>query len=75
MLENVLFDNQLFYLGLKVAILISLAFYIVFAFVITRQVYKMTHTLEVGFENQLRFLSLLHLIFSIGIFILGFIII
>ena len=50
---------------LKLAGSIAATFYIVFAFVIVKQVGKMTETLEVGLEGIIRAISLLHLIFAI----------
>lgn len=58
----------------KIGILILLALYIIFAFVIVRQVKLMTDTLEVGFESQLKFLSFMHFLFAIGVLIFAFII-
>lgn len=58
----------------KIGILIILALYIIFAFVVVRQVQLMTATLEVGFESQLKFLSFMHFLFAIGVLIFAFII-
>lgn len=55
------------YALLEIAVLAALAIYIIFAFVVVRQVGKMTETLEVGFEAPLRFLALLHFVLSIGL--------
>lgn len=43
----------------------GLAFYLIFAFVVVRQVRHMTQTLEVGFENAIIVMSWLHLLFAI----------
>lgn len=51
---------------LKLAGGLAAGFYIIFAFVIVKQVGKMTETLEVGLEGLLRAISLLHLLFAIG---------
>lgn len=51
------------------AIGIAFVFYIIFAFVILKQVNKMTDTLEVGFEGVLRTLAILHLLFAVLAFI------
>ena len=58
----------------KIFILIFLAIYIVFAFVIVRQTQLMTDTLEIGFEKPLKFLSVMHFLFSIAVFVFAFII-
>lgn len=53
----------------KIGSLIALAFYIIFAFVLMKQVNKMTDTLEVGMEGVLRFFALIHLLAAITAFI------
>jgi len=57
----------------KVFALLGLAIYLIFAFVVVRQVQLMTDTLEVGFEIPVRYLSYLHLIFSILVFVMAII--
>lgn len=52
---------------IKVFILIFLGIYIIFAFVIVRQVQLMTTTLVIGFEKQLKTLSFFHLLFAFGV--------
>ena len=59
---------------IKIFILILLVLYIIFAFVIVRQVQLMTITLEVGFENQLKLLSIIHLLFAIAVLVFAIII-
>lgn len=58
----------------KAIISVAFFFYIIFAFVMVRQVNTMTATLEVGLENTLRLVAVLHLLFSIGAFVAAFII-
>lgn len=58
---------------LEIFMLAALAFYIIFSFVVVKQVGKMTETLEVGFESPLRFIALAHLLASIGLFLLAII--
>lgn len=60
----------LFKLGISVAFI----FYIIFAFVIVKQVGKMTETLEVGLEGFLKLMAYLHLIMAIGAFAYAFVI-
>jgi uncharacterized membrane protein len=50
----------------KILAIIGLFVYVVFALTIVKQVNHMTDTLEVGFEKQLRAISVLHLIFALG---------
>lgn len=66
--------SEFVYFIMKVGILGSLFMYLIFAFVITKQVNKMTETLKLGFELPIKIFALLHLIFSLGILLLGFVI-
>lgn len=59
---------------IKIFVIILLAIYIVFAFVIVRQVQLMTDTLEVGFETQLKFLAFLHFLFAVAVLVFAIII-
>lgn len=59
---------------IKIFIIIFLTIYIIFALVVMRQVQLMTKTLEVGFENQLKFLSFVHLIAAIGVLVFAILI-
>lgn len=59
---------------MKIFIILFLVIYIVFAFVVVRQVQLMTQTLEVGFEGQLKFLAFIHLLFAVATLILAFLI-
>jgi len=53
---------------IKALALVLLGMYIVFAFVITRQVKLMTSTLHLGFEAPAKFLSYFHLAFAVLVF-------
>ncbi|MDP3918057.1 MAG: hypothetical protein Q8Q30_02705 [Candidatus Woesebacteria bacterium] len=59
---------------IKVLILVFLLIYVVFAFVVVKQVKLMTVTLEVGFEKQLKLLSFIHLLFAIAVLVFAIII-
>ncbi len=59
---------------LKIMFMIGLLVYIAFAVVIMRQVSLMTKTLELGHENFIKYMSIGHLVFAIGIFLLALII-
>lgn len=59
---------------LKILIIIFLAIYIVFSLVLIKQVSMMTTTLEIGFEKQLKFLSYIHALFAIAVFVFGILI-
>lgn len=54
---------------IKIAALILLGLYIVFALVVVRQVKVMTDTLQLGFEEPIKILSYVHLIFAVFVFI------
>lgn len=53
----------------KVLALIGIGVYIVFAYVVVRQVKIMTDTIEVGYENLFKIFSYFHLLFSISVFL------
>ena len=55
-------------------ILVAFFLYIIFSFVVVRQIQLMTETLEVGFETQLKILSYLHLAFAILVFLAALIV-
>ena len=55
-------------------ILVAFFLYIIFSFVVVRQVQLMTETLEVGFEAQLKIISYLHLAFAILVFLAALIV-
>ncbi len=59
---------------LKIMFMIGLLVYIAFAVVMVRQVSLMTKTLELGNENFIKYMSIGHLVFAIGIFLLALII-
>jgi hypothetical protein len=58
----------------KIAILILLALYLVFALVVVRQTLLMTSTLKLGFETPIKILSYLHLGFAVFVFLTAMII-
>lgn len=59
---------------IKIFIIIFLSIYIIFALVVVRQVQLMTKTLQVGFEGQLKFLSIMHLMAAVGVLIFAILI-
>jgi hypothetical protein len=58
----------------KVFCLFGFFLYIVFAFVMHRQVNMMTATLDLNFEKPIKALAYIHLLFSIAVFILAILI-
>ena len=62
------------WLILKVITLLGIAVYVVFAGVMVRQERLMADVLEEGFEPILRILTYIHLIASIGVFLLAVVI-
>jgi len=59
---------------IKVLVLVFISIYIIFALVLIKQVKLMTTTIEIGFESQLKFLSILHFLFSIAVLIFSILI-
>jgi hypothetical protein len=49
---------------LKLAIIIGMVLYVVFAFIILKQVKLMTDTLELGFEKPIKMFAKLHLLIA-----------
>lgn len=58
----------------KIMFLVGLGVYVLFSFVVVRQVQLMTDTLEVGFETPIRLLAIVHLLVAVGVFILALLI-
>ena len=58
----------------KILVLIGLSVYLVFALVIVKQVNHMTETLEVGFEKQLKAMTIIHLFFALGTIVVALLI-
>lgn len=58
----------------KAMVLFALGIYIVFAVVVLRQIRLMSETLKIGLEKGVRTLGVIHLLFSIAVFILALII-
>lgn len=56
----------------KAGLLFFLFLYIVFAFLVLRQVNLMTKTLQVGLEAVIRSVAVLHFLISIVIFVYAF---
>jgi hypothetical protein len=55
----------------KVFILIAIGIYLVFALVVIRQISLMIETVEVGFSFPIRLVGWLHLLFTIGVFLVA----
>lgn len=62
------------WLIVKIFLCFAILLYIVFAFVIVRQVSIMLSTLELGFETPIRILSWIHFLFAITVLILALVI-
>lgn len=58
---------------LKIATLVGLGVYAIFAVIMVRQEQLMADVLEEGFEPILRLITLIHLILAIGLIVLAFI--
>lgn len=57
------------WLIIKIAALMLLGLYLVFALVVVRQTKLMTSTLSLGFEGPIIFLGFIHLAFAILVFL------
>ena len=73
-LRNILTTGFNDWILLKALALVILGVYLVFAFVIIRQVRLMTETLRLGFEKPAKFLSYVHLVFALFVFFAALII-
>jgi hypothetical protein len=73
-METLLTNGLNTFLLMKVLGIILCAMYLVFAFVIIRQVKLMTTTLRLGLEPQLTFISYIHLAFAVLVFLAALII-
>ncbi|MHA2055297.1 MAG: DUF5657 family protein [Candidatus Hodarchaeales archaeon] len=62
------------WLIIKLAFLIGILLYVIFAYIVTKQVKLMNETIEVGLENTIKIISYVHLAVSIFILILSMII-
>lgn len=58
----------------KIFVLVAMAIYVVFAFVIVRQSRIMTDTLELGLEKAIRTIAFAHMLFAIGTFVVSLVI-
>ncbi len=59
---------------IKILVLIFLCLYIAFSLVLIKQVQMMTTTLEIGFEKELKLLSIIHFLFAIAVLIFSILI-
>lgn len=58
----------------KISTLLFLGIYVVFALVVIKQITLMLNTVDMGFSFPIRLLGYMHLLFSIGVFILALLI-
>jgi len=73
-MENILITGFNTWILIKALALVLLAMYLVFAFVVTRQVNLMTRTLHLGFDAPVKFLAYFHLAFAVLVFFAALII-
>ena len=73
-MENILTTGFNTWILIKTLALVLLAMYLVFAFVVTRQVGLMTRTLHLGFDAPAKFLAYFHLAFAVLVFFAALII-
>ena len=58
----------------KAGIITFLVIYIIFSYIVSKQVKTMTDTLEVGFESQIKAIGFVHLVLSVTVLIVAIII-
>ncbi|RJR28630.1 hypothetical protein C4564_04700 [Candidatus Microgenomates bacterium] len=68
---NTLLSDSSVWIIVKGILAIGMSFYIIFSLVIVKQVNKMTDTLEIGLENFIRLVALLHLLFATATLLLA----
>lgn len=68
-MESAVFPGFSIWAVAKIFALIALGIYIVFAFVVVRQVNLMVKTLEVGFEGIIKLVAWSHLFFAVVVFL------
>ena len=73
-MENILTTGFDIWILIKALALVILGMYLVFAFVITRQVKLMTSTLHLGIDAPAKLLSYLHLAFAVLVFLAALVI-
>ena len=66
--------NQSIWLLLKVPVLAGFLLYMVFALVVVKQVNKMTETLAVGLESEIKFIAYFHFFLALGTFVVALVI-
>ncbi|MGA3291638.1 MAG: DUF5657 family protein [Candidatus Microgenomates bacterium] len=71
---NIFTDSLNIWILIKVLALVLLGIYLVFAFVVIRQVKLMTDTLHIGFETSAKMLSYIHLALAILVFLTALVI-
>jgi Family of unknown function (DUF5657) len=73
-MENIFATGFNTWVLIKALALVLLGMYLVFAFVVTRQVKLMTKTLHLGFDTPAKFLAYFHLVFAFLVFFAALII-
>jgi hypothetical protein len=73
-MESIITNGSSIWILIKVLVVVLLGMYILFAFVLTRQVKLMTKTLKLGFEAPVKFLAFIHLVFTVLVFIAALVI-
>ncbi len=63
------FEFSALYL-IKIATIVFLLLYLIFALLVIKQVKVMTETLQVGFENQIKALVFFHFLFAVLLLII-----
>ena len=73
MIDLIIENTQItVWFAVKIAYLVLVLIYIIFSYIVVRQVRLMNDTLEVGFENVMKIASYIHFTISVLLFILAF---
>ncbi len=73
-MQNLLTIGLNVWLLIKILALLLLGMYLIFSLVVIKQVNLMTRTLQLGYEQIVKTLSYLHLIFAVLVFLAALII-
>jgi len=71
-MEKLIADTSGFVIGIFKAItFVGFVVYIIFAFVVVKQVKIMTDTLNIGFEKEIRIISYVHFVLTVILFLIS----
>jgi heme/copper-type cytochrome/quinol oxidase subunit 2 len=71
-MNEIAFISSTFFTIAKFGMIVFLFVYVIFSVIVVRQVKTMTDTLNVGFENQIKALALIHVVAAILVLAISF---